>query len=82
MIKDDNGNVAIKHYQTIPKIIRLGGVEYFFGVRANICMAWIPEQYVDTVLSMTKTCCGGNKRKIFRLANEDDVRRWTVGGGR
>ena len=81
-ISDENGNIAIKYYQTIPKIVKVGGSEYLFQVRANICMAWIPEEYGNIILAKTKVCCGGNKRKVFRLANENDVRRWTVGGGR
>jgi len=30
---------------------------------------------------LTKVCCGGNKKTVYRYANEADVRRWTNGGG-
>lgn len=81
-ISDFNGNIAIKHYQTIPHTLKVNGYEYAFVVRANVCMAWVKETDVNIVLSITKTCCGGNKKTIYRLANEDDVRRWTNNGGR
>lgn len=74
-------NVAIAYYQTIPHVVSVQGSEYAFAVRANICMAWIPMQHMDAVLNITKQCCGGNRNKVYRLANESDVRRWTNGGG-
>ena len=74
-------NTAIAFYQTIPHTIKANGHEYAFVVRANICMAWILNGDVPAVLALTKICCGGNKKTVYRYANESDVRRWTNGGG-
>jgi hypothetical protein len=82
MVTNNEGFVALKRVRTINKIVNVGGEEYFFNTRANICMAWIRPEHVDGVLSIRRTCCGGSKKPDFRHANEDDVRRWTNGGGR
>jgi len=80
MITQD-GKVAVAYYQTIPHAIKVNEYTYAFVVRANICMAWVSENDVDAVLRITKTCCGGHRKVVYRFANENDVRRWTNGGG-
>jgi hypothetical protein len=40
----------------------------------------IPREHVDQVLSITKMCCGGNRKPMFRYANALDVHRWVNGG--
>lgn len=83
MNKNENGEVAIKYYITIPQHLVINGNEYMFMVRANICMAWVKSEDVGIVLSKIKTCCGGQtRRNIFRYASEDEIRRWENGGGR
>jgi len=74
--------VAVKHYLATPKTVKVGEVEYNFVVRAYISLAWIRPEHIDAIFSMRKTCCGGQKKRIFRWAGEDDIRRWTNGGGR
>jgi hypothetical protein len=75
--------VALCYYQTIPKQIRLDDKTYLFSVRANICLAWVEERHVDRILQMKRTDCAcASGKKVFRYANENDVRRWTNGGGR
>lgn len=81
MVEQDE-KIALAYYQTIPQVIKVNGHEYLFGVRANICMAWVLKDDVSAVLNIVKVCCGGNKRHVYRYASEDDVRRWTNGGGR
>lgn len=83
MITDANGNVALKYYQTIPHVVAISDqTSYAFAVRANICLAWVRPDHVEKMLNKTKVCCGGNRKKVYFLANENDVRRWTNGGGR
>lgn len=83
-ITNEAGEVALKYRQPAPVIARNtpSKKEYAFVVKANISMAWVDPQDVDNLISRTKTCCGGNRKKQFFLANESDVRRWTNGGGR
>ena len=86
MIKNNNGQVAIKHYPPVQKFITNvpSGVDgYVFAIRANIAMAWVNEEDVQNVMSrIARGCCGRRKRRYFQYANADDVRRWTNGGGR
>ncbi|PNX52368.1 MAG: hypothetical protein BV458_09935 [Thermoplasmata archaeon M9B2D] len=82
MITDENGNVALRKYRTINQIVTVGGEEYLFNTKANICLAWVKPEHVDAVLNIKRTCCGGNKKPAFTLADETAVRRWTNGGGR
>ena len=82
MVTNDDGWVALKRFQTMNKIVNVGGDEYLFITKANICMAWIRPEHVESVLRIKKVCCGGSRKPMFRQANDDDVRRWTVGGGR
>jgi len=72
-----DGHTAIKYFQQVPQKVKVGGVVYYFSIKANICMAWIKDEHVDTVLSLTKTCCGGHKNHPYRLANDSDIRRWS-----
>lgn len=72
--------VAICYYQTIPHIIKVIDAEYAFSVRNNICLSYVKPEHVDTVLNMKKTCCGGNKKKIYRRATDIDEKRWEFGG--
>lgn len=72
----ENGLVAMKYFQQVPQKVKLGKDVYFFTVKANICMAWVKQEHVTTILEIVRTCCGGNKTKPYRLANELDVKRW------
>lgn len=81
MITNDQGQVAIKYYQTIPHVLRVGGKEYAFVVKARICMAWIDAGNVNTVLSVKKNCCGNNSKTVYSYANEQTVNIWANGGG-
>jgi len=82
MIANEAGMVAAKCYQSRPKKVRIDEDIYIFTVRANISMCWVRPEHLDRVLAQKKTCCGGSKKRIFLLANDSDVRRWTQGGGR
>lgn len=80
MIEKD-GKIAVAYYQTIPHVVRANGNDYAFVVKANICMAWVNKDDAPILLRVTKKCCGGHLNTVYRFANENDVRRWTVGGG-
>jgi len=82
MVTNEDGWVALRKYRTINQIVSVGGNEYAFANRANICLAWVRPEHVDQVLSMKRVCCGGNKKPLFTYADEVSVRRWTNGGGR
>lgn len=79
---NDAGWVAVKHSRLVPIHVRGGeGRLYIFSIQANIPLAWIHPDDVDSVLSQLGGCCGQKTSKVFFLANEADVRRWTNNGG-
>ena len=78
------GHVAIKHIQPRPAKIKIGEeLRYITSVRANISLAYVQPDHLSAALSLMGGCCGGKKKQHqFLLANADDVRQWTNGGGR
>lgn len=85
MITNEQGQVALKYYQPQQRVLAQGlpsGKDTVFVGRANITMAWVEQEDVDHLLARYKKCCGGNKKKSYFEANENDVRQWTNGGGR
>jgi hypothetical protein len=81
---EQDGYTAVKYYTTIPHIVTIQHMRYAFIVKANICLSWIKTEQVDVVLGLHRKgkCCGGHQGQEYRLANDDDVRRWERGGGR
>ena len=77
-IANASQQVALKYRQPATRA-ELG--KYAFVVRANISLAWIELGDIDFLIRRMGGCCGGNQR-MYRYANESDVRRWTNGGGR
>lgn len=84
-IINDAGQIALKYYQPA-QVLAQGtptGAGYSFAVRAGIAMSWVDADDVGNLLQRKAGCnCGGKKRQAFYYANEDDIRRWTNGGGR
>lgn len=78
MITNDAGEVAIRHYQPIQKLITVGNTSYVFIPKFNISIAWIKPEHVDTVLRMRKSCCGNRKHKMFTITDQTHVDRWSV----
>lgn len=80
---NDQGQVAVRQFRQSERLVEVHGNGYYFAVRASISMAWVNEDDLDAILNYTYNCnCGGTPKIGFGLASEDDVRRWTVGGGR
>ena len=75
--------VAIEYYQTTNPLVQVSdGTQYKFITRANICLAWVASEHKDEILSKTKQCCGGNRKRVFRESHAAHIRRWSSGGGR
>jgi hypothetical protein len=81
-IQDENGNVAMRYYQTIRVLTKCGPTEYIFDTQANICMAWINPADVSCILGKRGGCCGQKRPGVFSYANSSNVRQWTNRGGR
>jgi hypothetical protein len=81
MVTNEAGDVAIRYYQTTGRYVQLPNHhEYVFVSKRNICLAWVKPEDVDKVLEITKTCCGGNRNKVFFPATQQQVNIWTGQG--
>lgn len=81
------GEIALKYYQPVRVLaqrVPSGKDGYVFTPKASISLAWVDPQDVADLLTRKAGCkCGGaRKKQAFSYASEDDVRRWTNGGGR
>lgn len=79
---NEQGQIAVSYYTTIPHVIGVMKTEYAFTVSANLCMAWINPEHVDSILAVRKNCCGNNSKTVYRLEHEAHVRRFVNRGGR
>ena len=76
IVPGKEGYTAMVYFQTIPQTVVVGKDTYSFFVKRNICLAWVKDEHVNTVLSITKSCCGGNKTHPYRIANDHLIRVW------
>lgn len=78
MVTDENGNIAVRYYQTLPHVVGIGNpkTEYAFVVRHNICLAYVRPEHKDQVLGITKHCCGNNRKQVYFLADQKQVDIW------
>lgn len=79
MIKNAEGQVAIAFKNPIPKVVNVGGKGFAFVVKHQISISWIDEPYVDQVLAIKVTCCGGRTTPAFIYATENQVKVWLTG---
>jgi len=80
MITNENGDVAIRYYQTLPHTVGIGSnpkTEYAFVVQHNICLSWVKPEHVDQILGITKQCCGNNRKHVYFLAEQRHVDIWS-----
>ncbi len=80
METNEDGWVALKRYQTINKLITVGGKEYMFMTKHNICLAWVRPEHVGQVLAKMRVCCNNKKTPMFTYSSETDTRRHQFGG--
>jgi len=79
MVKNETGQIAIKHRRQTPKRVEVGKTVYIFTPKFNVSLAWINPEHVDQVLRIKRDCCGNGSRPIFTYAHQGDVNRWTTG---
>lgn len=73
------GQTALKYLRGGQKYAQVGTCEVVFISQNNISLAWVPDELVPQFLSIKGGCCG-QKKPIFFLASETDIRRWQFGG--
>lgn len=77
MIRNEKNQVAIAYRQPIPHVLKVSGTTYFFDVKRAVSMAWINDEHVGQVLSITKRCCGGQQNIAYREATQSQVNVWS-----
>ena len=79
MIKNGSGEVAVTYFQPTGKYVKLGnGSEYVFRTIRNVCLSWVKETDVDSILNIRHQCCPGSSPKpVFRLSSQQEVNLWT-----
>ena len=81
MVTDENGNVAIQHYNANGANIHIEatGHDYVFTTQYNVALAWVRPEDVNSILAVrTRVCCGKTGAK-FLVANEMNVKIWKTG---
>lgn len=80
MIKNEQGQIAVVYHQPIPQVVMVNGTRYFFDVKRAVSLAWVNEEHIGNILSITKTCCGGNVHTVYRYATPSQVNVWSNTG--
>jgi len=78
MVYNEQGKVAVRYFQPIPKYIRVGQDEYVCDVRHGVSLLFVEESQVPLLLALEGGCCGG-KRKIFSLCGQEAYNVWLTG---
>jgi hypothetical protein len=78
-VTNDAGQIAIRYYQTIPKVVTVNKHDYVFVSKHNVSLSWVAEDDVFALLNMTGGCCGNKTKGIFKLASLTNVNLWRTG---
>ena len=81
MIKNDEGLVALEHYNSNPKTVKIDadGTTYNFKPQHNVSLAWVQEKHVNQLLDTQVDICCGKRRMLCHLASETNVNLWRTG---
>jgi hypothetical protein len=81
MIKNSDGLVAMQHYNTNPRTVKIDRdrTMYSFIPKFNVSMAWIKEEHVSDLLAARGKMCCGKKGNLFYLASQINVNLWMTG---
>lgn len=77
---DENGKVALRYFQPIPKMIKVQGQNVFFDAQHGISLAFVDENLVQPLVSFLGGCCG-QKRQIIFPATLTQYQHWKDGNG-
>ena len=79
MVRNDEGLVAVRHWNSNPSIEVISGNTYNFTPQYGASIAWVHEQNVPHLLTLrVNICCNQTKLKYF-LPDEQQVRVWQTG---
>jgi len=70
-----DGFVLMRFHQEIPKLVRVGKMEYAFTMSHHVSACWIRPEHVDEMLRQRGcSSCGG--RQQFYVASEENAKEW------
>lgn len=78
-VVNENGQIAVRYYQTIPKRVTVNKHEYAFSVQHNVSLAWVDENDVTALLNTVGGCCGNPQKGVFKLCSRTNVNLWRTG---
>jgi len=84
MVKNEEGLIAVQHYNqngwdVEVKKNNLPSKIYNFRPQHNVSMAWVAEEDLNKILSITvKACCGKHQKRFF-LASQTNVNLFETG---
>ena len=70
--------VALVRYMPREEAVLVNGKNYAFSVRRGISLCSVDEEDVPAVLAISKICCGGQRKKIFKEANQAQIDIWSL----
>lgn len=73
MIKNDEGKVALRYYQTVPKLFHVGTHDYVVQIKYNVAIVFAYPEDVSSFLNIRGGCCGNKKKNLFWEATERDM---------
>jgi len=79
-IYNEAGKVAIRYFQPVPKMVRLGAESIYFDCQHGISMAFVDENIVPQLLAFRGGCCGQKQQVMFE-ASEVQYSHWKDGKG-
>ena len=79
MVKNDDGLVAVRHWNSNPSAELVNETMYHFTPQFGASIGWVKEEHIPYLLSLkAKICCGMTKAKYF-IPDEQQVRVWKTG---
>ena len=80
MITNDEGYVALQHYNSNPKMVKTAdGTTYNFVPQHNVSLAWVSPEHVDEMMSKQQKICCGKHTKLCFIASQTNVNIWNTG---
>lgn len=79
-VYDKDGNVVLRYFQPMPKLVKVEGRDVYFEPRHGISLAFVPDGVDIPLLSHLGGCCGGRRQVIF-LATQTQYQHWLDGKG-
>jgi hypothetical protein len=79
MVKNEEGLVAVRHWNSNPSAELVNGLLYHFTPQFGASIGWVKEEDVAYLLTLRANICCGKTRDKYFLPDEQQVRVWKTG---